>query len=79
MVSQEDALIRDDYHMIIRAFKAFDTEGKGYVMAETMKNALMRGDALTDDELLKMFGSAADESGKIYYEDYAARLANDGR
>lgn len=66
--------------MIIRAFKAFDTEGKGYVLAETMKNALMRGgDALSDDELFKMFGVAADENGKIYYEDFAAKLANDGR
>ena len=65
--------------MILRAFRAFDTDGKGYVMAEVLKSALMRGDAMTEDELFKMFGTAADESGKIYYEDYAARLANDGR
>lgn len=34
---------------------------------------------MSDDEINKMMALAADEGGKVWYEDYAQRLANDGR
>ncbi len=33
LIQQEAALLRDDYHTLIRAFRAFDSDGKGYVLA----------------------------------------------
>ena len=77
---QEALLVRDDYHTLIRAFRAFDPEGKGYCYAEQMKNALQsKGEPLTDDELNRMLGFAADENGKLFYEDYCQKLSVDGR
>ena len=78
--AQEELLVRDDYHTLIRAFRAFDPEGKGYCLAEQLKTVLQaRGEPMTDDELNRMIGFAADEDGKLYYEDYCHRLAPDGR
>ncbi|GAX72987.1 hypothetical protein CEUSTIGMA_g439.t1 [Chlamydomonas eustigma] len=80
LVQQEAALFRDDYHILIRAFRAFDSEGKGYIHAEQIRAALQsKGEPLTDDELNRMVGFAADENGRIYYEDYSQKLTDDGR
>lgn len=81
LMSHEGDLVRDDYHLLIRAFRVFDSEGKGYVLAEQMRSILSaRGEEpLTEDELSKMIGRSADENGKIYYEDVSQRLVNDGR
>lgn len=69
MVQQQAALFRDDYHTLIRAFRAFDTEGKGYIMAEQLKNALTaKGETFSEDEVNKMLGYAADDSGRIFCE-----------
>ena len=77
---QEATLIRDDYHTLIRAFRAFDPEGKGYCYAEQMKNALQsKGEPLSEDELTRMLGFAADENGKLFYEDYCQKVVIDGR
>ncbi|KAG1665615.1 hypothetical protein FOA52_011446 [Chlamydomonas sp. UWO 241] len=80
MATQQASLFRDDYHTLIRAFRAFDPEGKGYVMGDQLKSALgSKGEMMTEDELTKMLGFGTDEEGKLYYEDYSAKLANDGR
>jgi len=80
LIQQDAALFRDDYHILIRAFRAFDPEGKGYVLAEQIRAALQsKGEPLTDDELSRMVGFAADENGRIYYEDYSQKLTEDGR
>uniref|UniRef100_A0A7R9VK45 EF-hand domain-containing protein n=1 Tax=Chlamydomonas euryale TaxID=1486919 RepID=A0A7R9VK45_9CHLO len=80
MVAQEAALFRDDYHTLLRAFRAFDPDGKGFIMAEQLKAALgTKGEALSEDEANKMLAFAADDDGKIFYEDYAAKMAKDGR
>jgi Ca2+-binding EF-hand superfamily protein len=69
LIQQDAALFRDDYHILIRAFRAFDPEGKGYVLAEQIRAALQsKGEPLTDDELSRMVGFAADENGRIYCE-----------
>ena len=61
--------------------QAFDPEGKGYIEGSFLKNLLQtRGDAFRDDEADAMVAAAMDaESGRIYYEDFAELLANDGR
>lgn len=81
LLSHEGELVRDDYHLLIRAFRVFDSEGKGYVLAEQMRSILSaRGEEpLTEDELNKMIGRSADENGKIYYEDVSQQMVNDGR
>jgi Ca2+-binding EF-hand superfamily protein len=65
----------------MRAFRAFDPEGKGYIDGEYLKNMLMtRGDAFRPKEAQEMLAAVEEEaSGHIYYEDFAALLANDGR
>eukprot|EP00793_Prasinoderma_coloniale_P002737 PRCOL_00002219-RA len=72
---------RDSEEKLLRAFKAFDPEGKGYIEGSFLKNLLQtRGDAFRDDEADAMVAAAMDaESGRIYYEDFAELLANDGR
>jgi Ca2+-binding EF-hand superfamily protein len=35
--SQSASLARDGYHALLRAFRAFDPEGKGYVDGEQLK------------------------------------------
>ncbi|PNW72406.1 hypothetical protein CHLRE_16g676645v5 [Chlamydomonas reinhardtii] len=80
LIQQEASLFRDDYHTLLRAFRAFDPDGRGFIDAESFKSLLTgKGEALSEDELAKMMTVAADGEGKIWYEDYAQRLANDGR
>ncbi len=73
LLNHEGELARDDYHLLIRAFRVFDPEGKGYVLAEQMRSILSaRGEEpLTEDELNKMIGRSADENGKIFCECHA--------
>eukprot|EP00955_Chlamydomonas_euryale_P049089 354173-Chlamydomonas_euryale.AAC.8 len=71
MVAQEAALFRDDYHTLLRAFRAFDPDGKGFIMAEQLKAALgTKGEALSEDEANKMLAFAADDDGKIFCESW---------
>mmetsp|Transcript_15607 Transcript_15607/g.21577 ORF Transcript_15607/g.21577 Transcript_15607/m.21577 type:complete len:169 (+) Transcript_15607:208-714(+) len=72
---------RDNEEKILRAFRAFDPENKGYIDGEFLKNTLMsRGDTFRPEEVIELLGVACDEStGNIHYEDYAEILANDGR
>ena len=65
----------------MRAFKAFDPEGNGYLVTEQLKAYLMsQGECFSQDEAANMCLFAADdESNKLHYEDFAAKLANDGR
>eukprot|EP00241_Pyramimonas_parkeae_P007903 CAMPEP_0114248258 /NCGR_PEP_ID=MMETSP0058-20121206/13476_1 /TAXON_ID=36894 /ORGANISM="Pyramimonas parkeae, CCMP726" /LENGTH=169 /DNA_ID=CAMNT_0001361651 /DNA_START=168 /DNA_END=677 /DNA_ORIENTATION=- len=72
---------RDNEEKILRAFRAFDPENKGYIDGEFLKNTLMtRGDAFRPEEVTELLGVSCDEqTGHIYYEDYAELLASDGR
>ncbi len=50
------------------------------LLNQTLRGLLSsRGELMNDDEINKMMALAADEGGKVWYEDYAQRLANDGR
>ncbi|KAJ9513463.1 hypothetical protein QJQ45_006026 [Haematococcus lacustris] len=67
-------VIRDDYHTLIRAFRAFDMEGNGFIEAEQMKLMLSsRGEPMTEEETAKMLSYAADENGRIYYVGVAVK------
>jgi calmodulin len=80
LVDQEPSLFRDDYFTLIRAFRAFDAEGKGYIEVEQFKTIMShKGDSLSADEVNNMISFAADDAGKVWYEDYAWKLSNDGR
>eukprot|EP00877_Chromochloris_zofingiensis_P007978 jgi/Chrzof1/3433/Cz12g25080.t1 len=80
LIENKDALARDDYHTLMRAFRACDEESKGFVDYEQFKTLLTSGaDALSMEEANLMVSFAADDMGRIYYEDYAYQLATDGR
>ena len=77
----QEEYTRDSEEKIMRAFRAFDPEGKGYIDGEYLKNLLMtRGDSFRPKEAQEMLAVAVDEgTGHIYYEDFAKLLAEDGR
>jgi Ca2+-binding EF-hand superfamily protein len=49
---------RDNEEKIMRAFRAFDPEGKGYIDGEYLKNILMtRGDSFRPKEAQEMLAA----------------------
>lgn len=61
---------------LLRAFRVLDTENRGYIEAETMREILCtEGTPFRDKEIDAFMNRAKDgETGKIYYEDYVALL-----
>ena len=79
---------RDNEQTIIRAFKSFDPNGDGFIDAAHLKNLLATQGNVFDETEVEAFLEAAveptgddteKEIGKIYYEEFANLLANDGR
>eukprot|EP00775_Hariotina_reticulata_P013615 gene13615-13741_t len=80
LLETKDSLARDDYFTIMRAYKALDPDAKGYVDAEQLRTLLTScDDGLSADEANSMLSVAADDQGRVMYQDYAMRLATDGR
>mmetsp|Transcript_30648 Transcript_30648/g.97869 ORF Transcript_30648/g.97869 Transcript_30648/m.97869 type:complete len:123 (+) Transcript_30648:477-845(+) len=81
LTDRKGEFLRDSETKLMRAFRAFDPENKGYIDGENLKNLLMtQGDAFRPEEATEMLSAAVDENtGYIYYEDFAGLLANDGR
>ena len=82
LTARLDEFARDSEHTIIRAFRSFDTNGDGFISADRLKKLLTtRGDAFNEKEVDAMMEAAVEpgSNGKIYYEDFAAILASDGR
>jgi Ca2+-binding EF-hand superfamily protein len=80
LLETKDILARDDYFTIMRAFKALDPDGKGYVDAEQLRTLLTScDDGLTADEANSMLSVAADDQGQVMYQEYAMKLATDAR
>lgn len=54
-LSNKTDLIRDDYHKLMRAFRALDPEKKGYIDADTLGTLLSsRGEAFSSAETSTM-------------------------
>jgi Ca2+-binding EF-hand superfamily protein len=82
LTARRGEFARDNEQTIARAFRAFDPHGHGFVEAEHMKKLLAtQGDAFDETEVEAMMEAAVEpgSNGKIYYEDFAAILASDGR
>lgn len=76
----------DDSETILAAFRVLDPEGRGYIDASVMQEHLStRGgkaaDGFKGKEMDDFLGYARDkegvDSGRIYYEDYVAKLNAD--
>uniref|UniRef100_A0A383V578 EF-hand domain-containing protein n=1 Tax=Tetradesmus obliquus TaxID=3088 RepID=A0A383V578_TETOB len=80
LLESKDALQRDDYHTLLRAFKALDPDNTGYIEADTLEQLLGScEDALSPEELNNMLSVSADDQGRVLYQEFALRLATDGR
>jgi Ca2+-binding EF-hand superfamily protein len=80
LLESKDALQRDDYHTLLRAFKALDPDNTGYIEADKLEQLLGScEDALSPEELNNMLSVSADDQGRVLYQEFALRLATDGR
>lgn len=80
LVEEKEQLMRDDYHRLLRAFRALDHEGHGYLEMDRMREIMAsQGEPLNEEELSSMMAAACDSNGRIHYEDYAHLLTTDGR
>lgn len=72
-------MVRDSEDKIMRAFETLDSERRGYIDSEWLKEMMTtRGEKFTNEEVLEMLNAAADpETGYIKYDDYAPILATD--
>lgn len=64
---------------LLRAFRLFDNENKGYIEMKTFVTVMKTtGDVLDDEELKEMMKAAVDPSTKrIHYENYIAKLLHE--
>lgn len=78
-VLMENKLQRDDESTLKKAFRTIDVEKRGYIEPEKLAGLLSSyGEVFTQEEIEDMFHVAVDRTkGVIFYEQYAARLAND--
>ena len=67
----------DTNETLLVAFKVLDQEKKGYIEADVMRELLItKGTPFREKELEAFMSVAKDsETGRIYYEDYIALLA----
>ncbi|KAJ1627190.1 EF-hand calcium binding domain 2 [Pavlovales sp. CCMP2436] len=67
---------RDPEERLLAAFRAIDTDAKGYVEAEKLRELLTtRGEKFSVEEIDDMLSFAADtETGLVHYEDYITLL-----
>eukprot|EP00754_Rhynchopus_humris_P047389 Rhum_TRINITY_DN6977_c0_g1::Rhum_TRINITY_DN6977_c0_g1_i1::g.21397::m.21397 len=74
-----ELMVRDSEETILRAFEALDTEQRGHIDSEQLKELMTtRGERFTSEEILEMLNAAADpETGYVKYEDYTPILACD--
>ena len=80
MVEQKEHLMRDDYQRLLRAFRALDAEGNGYLEMDILREIMSsQGEPLNEEDISSMMAVACDSDGRIHYEDYAHLLATDGR
>ncbi|KAG8469626.1 hypothetical protein KFE25_006081 [Diacronema lutheri] len=75
-VLMENQFARDPEEKLLAAFRAIDTEGKGHIEAEKLRELLTsKGEKFTVEEIDDMLSFAADtETGLVHYEDYITLL-----
>lgn len=80
LIESKDNMVRDDYHTLMRALKALDPDGRGYIEAELLRSLLTTcEDGLSPEEINNMISMSADDEGRVLYQEYALKLATDGR
>ena len=80
LVEQKGAMVRDSYFSILKSFQALDPSDRGFIEAEQLREALSScTDGLSTEEANSMITTAADNQGRIFYAEYAYKLATDGR
>lgn len=81
LTERQKEYMRDSFHTILRAFRTFDPEDKGYFEPADLREIMSQDpNAFTEQEIDEMVAAAIDEaSGKIFYEEYAYKLSMDGR
>ncbi|KAI8822568.1 uncharacterized protein EV422DRAFT_403996 [Fimicolochytrium jonesii] len=69
--------MRDDEEKLYRAFLALDTDNKGYLTPDDLREYMMsEGEPFTKDEMDEMLMACTDPTdGKIWFEDYVTVLA----
>lgn len=69
----------DSEEVLLQAFRVFDEEGKGFIEANRLREALItKGTPFREKEIDAFLSVAKDlETGHIYYEDYVALLTAD--
>ncbi|EGB02575.1 Calcium-binding protein [Aureococcus anophagefferens] len=69
----------DSEEVLLQAFRVFDEDGKGYIEANRLREALItKGTPFREKEIDAFLSVAKDlETGHIYYEDYVALLTAD--
>ena len=67
----------DSDETLLQCFRAFDEDGKGWVEATKLREALItKGTPFREKEIEAFMEVAKDEeTGRIYYEDYVALLS----
>ena len=67
----------DSDETLLQCFRAFDEEGRGYVEATKLREALITKGTPFREKEIEAFMEVAkdDETGRIYYEDYVALLS----
>jgi Ca2+-binding EF-hand superfamily protein len=64
---------------LLRAFKALDPEGHGWISADTFRELMSTtGEKLTSEEIEEMMNVCIDpETGNVVYDEYCSILAED--
>ncbi|KND03747.1 uncharacterized protein SPPG_01203 [Spizellomyces punctatus DAOM BR117] len=70
-------LLRDDEEKLYRAFLALDTDSKGYLTPDELRQFMTtEGEPFTAEEMDEMLMACTDPTdGKIWFEDYVTILA----
>jgi Ca2+-binding EF-hand superfamily protein len=81
LTERVDNFTRDHVERISRAFHVFDPDRKGYIDGELLKELLTtRGEPFDEEEAQEALTFASEKmTGRVYYEEFAEILANDGR
>merc|ERR1719201_88152 len=75
---EDNEIPTDSQEDIIRAFRALDTDGKGYLTTEELRDLLTKNEEhFSVDEIGEMLAFAVDpETGNCNYTEYAEKVAN---